>query len=104
MKVLKIIGVVLLGLVGLSVLLYVIGVAVNWRDQSPSAAALEMRRFQVERVPVADTDNGFVYVLGFGVPAPADPQAAGALRKEWMESANHDPKLIDAEPPKAYAK
>jgi len=103
MKALKIIGAILLGLVGLVVLLYVIGVAVNWRDQPPSAAALEMKAILADRAPVADTDNGFVYVLGFGVPASEDPQAAGALRKAWMESANHDPKLIDAEPLKEYA-
>ena len=103
MKALKIIGAILLGLVGLVLLLYVIGVAVNWRDQPPSAAALEMKAILADRAPVAGTDNGFVYVLGFGVPASEDPQAAGALRKAWMESANHDPKLIDAEPLKEYA-
>ena len=90
----------MLGLVGLAILLYFIGVGVNWRDQPPSAAALEMKRFLADRAPVADTDNGFVYVLGFGVPASEDPQAAGALRKAWMESANLDPKQFDAEPPK----
>jgi len=103
MKALKVIGAILLGLVGLVVLLYVIGVAVNWRDRPPSAAALEMKALLADRAPVADADNGFVYVLGFGVPASDDPLVAGALRKAWMESANRDPKLIDAEPPKEYA-
>ena len=103
MKALKIIGAIMLGLVGLAVLPYVIGVVVNWRDQPPSAAALEMKTILADRAPVADADNGFVYVLGFGVPASGDPLAAGALRKAWMESANRDPKLIDAEPRKEYA-
>ena len=100
MKVLKIVGAILLGLVGLAVLLYVIGVAVNWRDQPPSAAALEMKKILADRAPVADADNGFVYVMGFCVPASEDPLAAGALRKAWIESVNRDPKLIDAEPVK----
>ena len=43
MKVLKVIGLCALGLMGLVVLLYLIGVAVNWRDQPPSAVALEMK-------------------------------------------------------------
>jgi hypothetical protein len=103
MKVLKVIGAIVLGLVGLAVLLYVIGVAVNWRDQPPSAAALEMKRILSDRSPVADADNGFVYVLGFGVAAPEDPQAAGAQRKAWMESVNRDRKQLDAEPTRKYA-
>ena len=100
MKALKIIGAILLGLVSLAVLLYVIGVAVNWRDQPPSAAALEMKRILADRAPVADADNGFVYMLGFPVLASEDPQKAGASRKAWLEAVNHDPGQIDADPTK----
>jgi hypothetical protein len=102
MRLLKIIGVVLLGLVGLAVLLYGIGVAVNWRDQPPSAAVLEMKRLVSDRPAVADADNGFVYALGFGVPAAEDPQTSGTLRKNWMESVNRDPKQVDAAPVTKY--
>ena len=53
-----------------------------------------------DRAPVADADNGYVYAMGFSVPAPADPQATGALRSAWLEAVNRDPKLIDADPVK----
>ena len=36
MQVLKVVGVIALGLFGLAILLYLIGVGVNWRDQPPS--------------------------------------------------------------------
>ena len=98
MKVLKIVGAILLGFIGLAVLLYVIGLAANWRDQPPSAAALEMKRILSDREPVADADNGFVYLLGFAAPASQDPQAVGALRKAWLEAVNLDPKRLDADP------
>jgi hypothetical protein len=97
MKALKIIGVSLFGLVGLAVLLYVIGVAVNWRDQPPSAAAIEMKKILADRARVADADNGFVYVMGFSAPASEDSQATGALRMAWLEAVNRDPGQIDAD-------
>lgn len=100
MKVLKVIGAIALGLVGLALLLYVIGVVVNWRDQPPSPAAQEIRKIQADRAPVADADNGFIYALGFGVPASEDPQHAGALRKAWLEALNLKPELLDADPMK----
>jgi hypothetical protein len=100
MKVVKIIGVILLGLVGLAVLLYVIGIAVNWRDQPPSAAALEMKTILTDHPSVADEKNGFVYVMGFSVPASEDPQAAGVARMAWLAAVNRDPGLIDADPVK----
>jgi hypothetical protein len=98
MKVLKIIGAVVLGLVGLAILLYFIGVGVNWRDQPPSAAAVEMKKLLADRAPVADSRNGYVYVLGFDAPASEDPEAAGTLRKAWMESVNLDSKRLAVEP------
>jgi hypothetical protein len=100
MKVLKIVGVGLLGISGLVVLLYLIGLAVNWRDQPPSKAALQIKQILADRAPVADADNGFVYAMGFSVPAPADPQSAGALRTAWLEAVNRDPEQIDADPVK----
>jgi hypothetical protein len=98
MKVLKVVGLCLLGLLGLAVLLYLIGVAVNWRDQPPSAAALEMKKILTNRPPVADADNSFVYLMGFSAPASMDPQAAGAKRKAWIEAINHAQAGLDADP------
>ena len=98
MKLLRIAGLCLLALIGAVVLLYLIGVAVNWRDRPQSAAALEMKSLLHDRATVADTDNGFVYAMGFSVPASADPQTEGVKRVAWLEAANRDPKLLDADP------
>lgn len=100
MKILRVAGWILLALIGLAVVLYAIGAAVNWRDQPPSAAALTMKKIQTDRAPVADADNGFVFAMGFSVPESEDPQAAGALRTAWIEAVNRDPKQIDADPVK----
>jgi hypothetical protein len=100
MKVVKVLGAIVLGLLSLVMLLYVIGIAVNWRDQPPSVAALEMKKIFADRAPVADGNNGFVYVMGFAVPASEDPQAAGVARVAWIEVANRDPKQIHADPVK----
>lgn len=100
MKVLKVVGLCLLGLLGLVVLLYLIGMAVNWRDQPPSAAALEMKGLLTNRPPVADADNSFVYLMGFSVPASLDPQTAGAKRKAWIEAFNRDAGKFDDDPVK----
>jgi hypothetical protein len=100
MKILKVIGLLLLSLVVLAVLLYLVGVAVNWRDRPPSAAAIEIKASLNNRAPVADSDNGFVYAMGFSVPAAADPQANGARRAAWLEAAKQDPTLLNADPVK----
>jgi len=100
MKILKVVGLCLLGILGLVVLVYLIGVAVNWRDQPPSAAALQMKEILSSRAPVKDADNGFVYAMGFSVPAAGDPQDAGTKRMAWLTAVNQDPSLLDADPVK----
>lgn len=72
-KTLRIIGWCVAALVGLGVAIYLIVVVINWSDRQPSAVALQFTRDYRDRPVVADPDNGFLYVMGFGAPAGASP-------------------------------
>jgi hypothetical protein len=64
-RTLRTIGWVAGGLVALAVVLYLIGVVVNWRDAEPSAAATRFANRYRDRPTVADQDNGFVALASF---------------------------------------
>src|SRR5687768_13311988 len=59
---------------------------INWRDQPPSQAAMRLAAIHRDRPPVADADNGYVYLMGFGVAPNADPHEAGVRRIEWLRN------------------
>jgi hypothetical protein len=63
----------------LPLVLYGFALVVNLHDEPPSPEALELAAIG-ERPPVADADNAFVFLLGFGAPRDADPAAFGAER------------------------
>jgi hypothetical protein len=86
MKALKILGYALLGIVGLVVLFYLVLLAINWKDQPPSAAAVRFNEIIAARPQVPPAENGIVYTLGFNVPAGQDPIDMGARRLAWIES------------------
>lgn len=77
-------GWVVTGGVLLVVVLYAALVALNWSDEAPSADALAMQRL-LDSPPVADEDNGYVYVLGLSVAEGEDPLAWGRRRKAYLE-------------------
>jgi hypothetical protein len=78
-RILKIIGWIAGGTLGLGVALYLIAVAINWHDRPPSAAAVQFMNLYRERPTVADEDNAFIYAMGFAVGPGANPQ----WRKEF---------------------
>lgn len=84
-------------LLAIVICLYLILLAINWRDRPPSAAALELQRLLDERPSVAHDNNAYVYVLGFSAPQEMDPQAAGERRLEWLNSKGYvrDSKVPD---------
>jgi hypothetical protein len=90
----KIIGWIVGGTLGLGVALYVIAVAINWRDREPSPAAIRFTNLYRERPTVADEDNAFLYVMGFDVTPGESPQQLGSKRVAWMQgpsrAANFD--------------
>ncbi len=100
MKVMKILGYALLGIVGLMVLFYLVLLAVNWKDQPPSAAAVRFNEIIAARPQVSPAENGVVYTLGFDVPAGQDPVEMGTRRLAWIEAFDNrtDPRtdpLVD---------
>lgn len=89
--------------VAIPVLVYLVALAVNWRDQPPSPEALALAADEPASKDVADENNAYVYLLGFSVPRDGDPATAGAARAAWIRKLRADPSLgIDADPgPKA---
>jgi hypothetical protein len=82
----KIFGKVVLGLIGLAALLYLIGLAINWKDRPPSAQALAFQKLLDARPPVPDAENAYVYLLGINARGGQDPIGVGARRLQWMTS------------------
>ena len=80
MKALKVMGWLLLATFLLVVLLYLILVGINWKDQPPSAAVRQFEQIVASRPAVAADDNASVFILGFGAPEGADPVEVGARR------------------------
>lgn len=96
-KILKFVSTCVIGIVGLALLMYLVAVGINWRDAPPSAAVREFEDIIAKRPPLADADNGFVYLLGFAAPADQDPEVIGARRLRWLETfgANTDARPDD---------
>lgn len=70
----------------LAVVLYVVLVAINWRDEVPSAQALQMQRIIDDRPVVGDADNAYVFLLGLAVPEDQDPLAWGRKRMAFLDA------------------
>jgi hypothetical protein len=87
------------GLLMLVVVAYVALLAVNWHDRVPSAEALRLANLFRDRAAVPDSDNGFVYAMGFDVRPDEDPRAAGLRRIEWLRHVPDDPYLSLAPDP-----
>jgi len=71
-KTLRAIGWTAAGLVGLCVLLYLVALAINWRDREPSAAALRFTELYRDRPAVADEANGYVFLQHWEVENPRE--------------------------------
>jgi len=95
-KILKVIGWTVAVIVGLGVAVYLIAVAINWRDQEPSAAAIQIVSLYRDRPALADEANAFIYVMGFSVAPHESPYRMGLRRTRWLEESNRqghlDPK------------
>ncbi len=87
------------GLIGLCVLLYLVVVAINWRDADPSSAAIRMAELHDNRPAVRDEDNACVYAMGFGVAPGESPLEMGLKRIEWLRQFEGTAKLdLSADP------
>ena len=79
------------GTLGLALLAYLGLVIINWHDDPPSAAALELDRLYRERPIPAETDNAYPYLLGFTAAAGVNPSELGRTRIEWARGAVQPP-------------
>jgi len=85
--------------VAIPVLVYLAALAVNWRDEAPSAAALALAADEPASTSVADENNAYVFLLGFSAPRDGDPAVAGAARASWIRKLHADPSLgMDTDP------
>src|SRR5688572_24772648 len=84
LKILKALGWTLVALPLLLLIAYWVVVGINLRDQPPSAAALGFEAALAGRPPVADAENGYVYLLGFEAPEGVDVAALGVARARWL--------------------
>jgi hypothetical protein len=98
-KILKTIGWFAGGVFGLGVVLYLIAVAINWRDREPSAIAVRFANTYRERPAVADQDNAFIYVMGFAVAPGENPGEMGTRRVAWMQESNRAGRFDAAQDP-----
>ena len=87
-KAFKTLACVIGGLVGLVAAIYIAALVVNWRDQPPSAVALNLAASYETRPSLSDSHNAFVYLLGFDAPLGDDPRVVGARRLAWLKSTN----------------
>ena len=85
-------------IVAIPVGLYLFAFAVNWRDQPPSAEALELAA-TAPREPIPDETNAYVYILGFAVPRVGDAALVGASRAKWIRALAADTSIDRASDP-----
>lgn len=62
---------------------YLALVVFNWRDRPPSHAAVQLREAVSKRAAIADSDNAYVFMMGFASGPDADPHVAGSARTAW---------------------
>ena len=89
----------MVALVGLGVAVYLVIVVINWRDREPSATAVQFAKEYGARAAVPDSDNGFIYVMGFGVPQGDSPFQMGLKRVAWLQDSSRLAHLDPASDP-----
>lgn len=67
-------------------------------DAPPPDPVVRLKQVFAERPAVADADNAFLDVFGFGGLAGTDPHTLGAQRIAWLEKFQADPKGAGADP------
>lgn len=76
---LKVVG----GALGLVVLAYLVAVAINWSDRPPSPLAEEFAASIENRPALPDSENAFIFMMGFAGPPEIDPVELGLKRRNW---------------------
>ncbi len=83
-KIFKLIGWLLLTLIGIAVLVYLAVLFINRNDRPVAPAAVRLGQLAASLPAVPDNDNGYVFVMGFGAGKNEDPVVNGAKQIAWM--------------------
>ena len=84
--------------VATAALLVIAGFIIQWRSETPSAAALRLRQIYAQRPAVRDADNALFDAWGFSAPAGKDSREFGRQRIAWIEKVNAGAADADADP------
>lgn len=79
----------------LAALAYIVLVAINWNDQPPSPLAKEFSASIDSRAVIPNSNNAFLYMMGFAGAPNIDPAELGVKRHEWylQQLANNNTTL-----------
>ena len=99
MKALKRLGLAVAAAAVLAVAPYLVLLAINRHDQPPSATVRAFEQALASRPVVADVDNAYLLMLGFGAPPDADPLQIGITRRDWIVATAADPDADTGEDP-----
>jgi hypothetical protein len=72
---------------GLLVFCYLVLLAINYKDQPPSPAAISLDELLDGRQPVANEDNAFIYFMGFSADRDDDPRVSGLKRINQLKES-----------------
>jgi hypothetical protein len=99
MKALKRLGLAIAVATILAVAPYLVLLAINWHDQPPSATVQAFEQALASRPAVADADNAYLVMLGFGTPPDTEPMAVGMARRDWIVATATHPNTDTGEDP-----
>lgn len=74
------------GLMLLLIAMYLLLLAINWRDEPASADVERFEQVHAQRLKVAHEQNAFVHLLGIAAALGEDPIALGSARMSYLES------------------
>lgn len=80
----KFFGWLVVGSLALLVLLYAMLFALNFHDELPSKAALQLNAISNSKPVVRDEENAYVFIYGFSIDRQYDPVATGQMRVAWL--------------------
>lgn len=83
-KTLRVLAWVVGGLAALCLALYLVIIAINWRDAAPTPEATRMANLYRDRPAVRDEDNAFIFAMGFEVAPGESPLEMGRKRLAWL--------------------
>lgn len=86
-----------LALAAAAMLFYFILLAINWKDQAPSPAAVFFQGKREEGVSISDSDNAYLHLIGVEASPEETPYELGVAWIQWAQQPLAD-RFSSAEP------